>query len=79
VRTRRRLSWSAWATDLDEHIDRIDQLVWPNMIILGGGISRDADRFIPLLTVRVPVIAATLQNDAGIVGAAMAAFERPDS
>jgi polyphosphate glucokinase len=76
ARTRDKLSWNAWADDLDEHIDRIDKLVWPNLIILGGGVSREADKFIPLLTSRVPVIPATLQNDAGIVGAAMAALER---
>jgi polyphosphate glucokinase len=76
ARTRRGLSWKAWANDLDEHIDRIDQLVWPNLIILGGGVSKRGDKFIPRLTVRVPVIPATLLNDAGIVGAAMAATER---
>ena len=41
------------------------------MIIIGGGASRKADKFIPLLTVRTPVVAAALQNDAGIVGAAI--------
>lgn len=76
-RTRRGLSWKAWAIDVDEHLDRIDNLVWPNLIILGGGVSKRADKFLPRLTVRVPVIPATLLNDAGIVGAAMAAAERP--
>lgn len=76
ARTRRGLSWKAWADDLDEHLDRIDQLVWPNLIILGGGVSKRADKFIPRLTCRVPVIPATLLNDAGIVGAALAASER---
>lgn len=78
ARTRRGLSWKAWANDLDEHIDRIDQLIWPNLIILGGGVSKRADKFLPRLTARVPVIPATLLNDAGIVGAAMAATERLD-
>lgn len=77
ARTRRGLSWKAWATDVDEHLDRIDNLVWPNLIILGGGVSKRADKFLSRLTVRVPVIPATLLNDAGIVGAAMAAAERP--
>jgi polyphosphate glucokinase len=75
ARTKRGLSWKAWAADLDEHIDRIDQLIWPSLIILGGGVSKRADKFIPRLTSRVPVIPAELQNDAGIVGAAMAAAE----
>jgi polyphosphate glucokinase len=76
ARTRRGLSWKAWASDLDEHLHAIDKLFWPNLIILGGGVSKNADKFIPRLTVRPPVVPATLRNDAGIVGAAMAAAER---
>lgn len=76
ARVRRGLSWKAWAADLDEHLHAIDRLFWPNLIILGGGVSKNADKFIPRLTVRPPVVPATLRNDAGIVGAAMAAVER---
>jgi len=76
ARTRRGLSWKAWASDLDEHLHAIDKLFWPNLIILGGGVSKNADRFIPRLTVRPRVVPATLRNDAGIVGAAMAAAEK---
>ena len=54
ARVRRGLSWKAWAPDLDEHLERIEQLMWPNLMILGGGVSKNADRFIPRLTVRVP-------------------------
>jgi polyphosphate glucokinase len=78
ARTRRGLSWKAWASDLDEHLHAIDRLFSPNLIILGGGVSKNADRFIPRLTVRPRVVPATLRNDAGIVGAAMAAAERFD-
>src|SRR4029079_8438466 len=77
ARTRRGLSWKAWASDLDEHLHAIDKLFWPNLIIRGGGVSKNADKFIPRLTVRPRVVPATLRNDAGIVGAAMAAPERP--
>jgi polyphosphate glucokinase len=76
ARTRRGLSWKAWANDLDEHLHAIDKLFSPNLIILGGGVSKNADKFIPRLTVRPRVVPATLRNDAGIVGAAMAAAER---
>jgi len=76
ARTRRGLSWKAWAADLDEHLHAIDRLFWPNLIILGGGVSKNADRFIPRLTVRPRVVPATLRNDAGIVGAALAAAEK---
>lgn len=77
ARVRRGLSWKAWTQDLDEHLDRIDQLMWPNLLILGGGVSKNADRFIPRLTVRAPVVAALLRNDAGIIGAAIIASEAP--
>ena len=75
ARVKRGLSWKAWATDLDEHLDRIQQLMWPNLIILGGGVSKSADRFIPRLTVKCEVVAADLRNDAGIIGAAVVAAE----
>jgi polyphosphate glucokinase len=76
ARIRRSLSWKAWAIDLDEHLHAIDKLFWPNLIILGGGVSKAPERFMPRLTVRPRVVAAKLRNDAGIVGAAMAAIER---
>jgi polyphosphate glucokinase len=76
ARTRRGLSWKAWASDLDEHLHAIDKILWPALIIFGGGVSKRADRFLPLLTARPPMVSATLQNDAGIVGAGLAASER---
>jgi polyphosphate glucokinase len=76
ARIRRGLSWKAWASDLDEHLHAIDKLFWPNLIILGGGVSKAPERFLPRLTVRPRVVPARLRNDAGIVGAAMAAIER---
>lgn len=75
ARVRRGLSWKAWAQDLDEHLHAIDRLFSPNLIILGGGVSKNAQRFLPYLTVRPPVVVATFRNDAGIVGAALAAAE----
>jgi polyphosphate glucokinase len=75
ARTRRGLSWKAWAADLDEHLLAIERLFSPQLFIIGGGVSKRADQFIPRLTVRAEVIPAALRNDAGIVGAAMAAKE----
>jgi polyphosphate glucokinase len=75
ARVRRGLSWKAWSQDLDEHLHRIDELMWPTLMILGGGVSKRADQFIPRLTVRCPVVPAELRNDAGIVGAAIVAVE----
>ena len=52
ARTKRGLSWKAWSQDLDEHLIRIDELIWPELIILGGGVSKNFDKFGPRLTVR---------------------------
>lgn len=76
ARVRRELSWKAWAADLDEHLLAIEQLFSPRLFILGGGVSKRGDLFIPRLTVRARVVPAKLRNDAGIVGAAMAAAEQ---
>ena len=76
VREEHDLSWHKWANHLSEVIDVIDHLFWPDLVLLGGGVSRKADKFVPLLEVRPPVRAATLQNAAGIVGAATAAAAR---
>jgi len=75
ARVRRGLSWKAWASDLDEHLQRIEDLMWPTLFILGGGVSKNADKFVPRLTTRTPVLPASLRNDAGIVGAAVVAAE----
>jgi polyphosphate glucokinase len=76
ARVRRGLSWKAWAADLDEHLLAIEKLFWPQLFIIGGGVSKRSEKFVPKLTVRAEVIPAKLLNDAGIVGAAMAADER---
>ena len=76
ARIRRGLSWKAWAADLDEHLLAIEKLFSPRLFIIGGGVSKRGDQFIPRLTVRAQVVPAKLRNDAGIVGAAMAAAEQ---
>ena len=75
ARERKGLSYVAVGAAADEYLDRIDQLIWPDLVILGGGISKREDKFVPLLDVRPPVVPATLRNEAGIVGAAMRARE----
>lgn len=77
ARIRRGLSWKAWAADLEEHLQAIDKILWPDLIILGGGVSKNADRFLPRLAdVRPPLVPAALRNEAGLVGAAMFARQR---
>ena len=67
-------SWQTWAGKLEEYLSRVEDLLWPSLIIIGGGVSRHAEHFLPYLKeVRTPVVPAELYNAAGIVGAAMAA------
>jgi polyphosphate glucokinase len=67
-------SWAHWAERLDDYFAMVEQLFSPQLIIIGGGVSRKADKFLPLLKpLRAEIVPAQLQNDAGIVGAAMAA------
>jgi polyphosphate glucokinase len=73
VREAEGLSWEKWAARLSEVLVAIEQLVWPDLYIIGGGISRKHEKFLSLLQCRTAVVPAALGNDAGIVGAALAA------
>ena len=53
IKERKGLSWHAWSKLLAEYLDAIDALIWPDLVIIGGGISKHADRFIHDLPVRV--------------------------
>ncbi len=68
------LSWSKWAGRVDDYMRHMEALLSPGLIIVGGGISKQSDKWVPLLTgVRATIVPAVLLNDAGIVGAAMSA------
>jgi polyphosphate glucokinase len=75
IKERKGLTWHAWSKLLSEFVDAIEALVWPDLVIIGGGISKDADHFIHELPSRVRCVPAAMQNRAGIVGAAMLAAE----
>lgn len=79
ARERRGLSYRRWAPLLEEYLRRVDALVWPELIILGGGVSKRADRFLDLIDVRPPVVPAALLNEAGIIGAAVRAAQSGDA
>lgn len=70
-------SYKRWAPEVTRVLVAIENALWPDLFIVGGGISRRADKWVPLLKCRTPVVAAALQNTAGIVGAAMAAQVDP--
>src|SRR3954452_11363098 len=75
VRDREDLSWAQWAKRLTRYFHAIEQLVWPDLIVVGGGVSKKADKFLPLLELRTPIVPSTLRNDGGIIGAALLAVE----
>lgn len=70
VREEEGLSWEDWAERLQRYYAHIEDLMWPDLIIVGGGISKKSEKFLPLLHLRAPIVPAQLRNDAGIIGAA---------
>jgi len=70
VREADNLSWQEWAVRLQRYFSHIEDLFWPDLIVVGGGVSNKAEKFLPLLHLRAPIVAAQLANSAGIIGAA---------
>ena len=75
AREREDLTYPQWAARVDRYLDVLEASVWPDLIIVGGGVSKKAHKWVPLLSTRTPVVAAELQNAAGIAGAALEAHE----
>ncbi|NHD17416.1 MULTISPECIES: polyphosphate--glucose phosphotransferase [Actinopolyspora] len=69
------LSYEEWAPRVSRYIRSLEKFMWPDLIIAGGGVSKKAHKWLPLLQTRTPIVAADLKNDAGIVGAASAAAQ----
>jgi polyphosphate glucokinase len=74
IRLEKDLSWDKWGKRVNEYLTTMEKLFWPDVFILGGGVSKHFTRFSPALDVHARVIAAELQNEAGIIGAALAAI-----
>ncbi|MFI1098946.1 polyphosphate--glucose phosphotransferase [Streptomyces melanogenes] len=71
------LTWSHWARRVQKYLAHVEMLFSPELFIIGGGVSRKADKFLPLIEgIRAEMVPAELQNNAGIVGAAMTAGRR---
>lgn len=75
ARSREDLSWEEWAARLQRYFDVVEMLFSPDLIVVGGGISKHHENFLPLLDLKAPIIPAKLRNAAGIVGAAALAAE----
>jgi len=76
AKEREGLSYKAWAPRLQRFYGHLDFLFSPDLIVVGGGISRKSNKFLPLLDLRSEIVPAQLENQAGIAGAAMAAAEK---
>lgn len=76
VRERLELDWDEWASRVDDYLTLVEGLFWPDLFVIGGGVAKKADKFIPKLTCATTVVPAELLNAAGIVGAAMSVHHR---
>ncbi|HET9665299.1 MAG TPA: ROK family protein [Desertimonas sp.] len=77
IREREKLSWKEWSQRVDRYLAHVVFLFSPDLLILGGGVSRKADKWLPYVDVDAEIAVATLENDAGIVGAASIAEHAP--
>jgi polyphosphate glucokinase len=76
ARDRLNLGWKDWAAGFNDYLHLLERLFWPDLFILGGGASKRSDNYMQYVTVKTPVVIATLKNNAGIVGAALIAHEK---
>ncbi len=75
ARERRRLRWKAWAAEFNVYIAHLEAYLWPDLIILGGGVSKVIDKYREWLKSNAPIVPAQFLNTAGIIGAALAAAD----
>lgn len=73
IRTEKDLSWEKWAARVNEFLGRMELLFSPDLFIIGGGVSKKHEKFLPLLQTRAKIVPAQMLNEAGIIGAAIAA------
>ncbi len=75
AREREDLSWEKWAKRLQRYFETVEKLFTPDLFVIGGGVSKKSDKYVPMLSLRTPIVPAQLLNDAGIIGAAVLATE----
>lgn len=73
IKNKEGLSYPEWAERLQRYYSHVEMLFSPDLFVVGGGVSRDSDEFLPLLKLRTPIVPAAMRNRAGIIGAALAA------
>jgi polyphosphate glucokinase len=77
AREREELSWAEWAARLERYFEALERYLWPELFVVGGGVSRKADKFLDRIHLRTPIVVAELRNEAGMVGAARHADRQP--
>ena len=70
------MSWKKYAKRLNEYLNEMEKLFWPDLFIVGGGISKEHEKFLPRLKLQTRIVPAQFQNEAGIVGAALFSHEK---
>lgn len=75
IRKEKNLKWKKWGKAVNEYLQAVENLVWPDMIIVGGGVSKNASKFLPMVRTRAKIVPAAMRNEAGIVGAALGALK----
>lgn len=73
ARERRNMTWEQWAGKVQKYLRHLENVLWPDLFIIGGGVSKRPEKWFDLIETRTPKVIATLVNNAGIVGAALAA------
>ncbi|PFG17827.1 polyphosphate glucokinase [Propionicimonas paludicola] len=76
VRTAENLSYDEYVPRLQRYYETLEALFWPDLIVVGGGVSKHAEKFLPKLKLKTPIVPAVLMNKAGIIGAAALAAEK---
>lgn len=79
VKTKKKLGWQEWSSILQEYLNALELLINPDVFIIGGGISKDHEKFFPLLHTKAKIIPAHFFNQAGIIGAALYAQEQNEN
>ena len=72
ARKREKLTWEKWGKRFNRYLNKLHALFWPDLFILGGGMSTKMDKFIPFVDVPTEILPAQMLNEAGIIGAALA-------
>ena len=70
AKERHNMTWQSWAGHLQAYYSHLEFIFSPDLFIVGGGVSKNSEEFLPLLNLRAPIVPATLRNNAGILGGA---------